>query len=181
MDFSQDYFALFGLPRRHALDEAALGRAYHEIQARVHPDKHVNLSDAEQRLAMQWTTRINEAYQVLRQPLSRAKYLLALAGIDVDRGREMSGEFLTRQMDRRETVAEARAARDVGRLEDLHDQLRRDLGQEYELLAQELEGASEPGFSRAPQAAAATGLLRQLMFQEKLLHDIDDALAAAEA
>jgi len=177
MDFSQDHFALFGLPRRYALDEAQLGRLYHEIQARVHPDKHVNLSAAEQRLAMQWTTRVNEAYQVLRQPLSRAKYLLSLAGVDVDRGREMSGEFLTQQMELRETVAEARAAGDVARLEVLHGRLKRELAQEYAKLA----AALEADLGSNSQAAPAVKLLRQLMFQEKLLHEIDDALAAAEA
>ena len=174
MDFSQDHFALFGLPRRFALDEAQLGRRYHEIQTQVHPDKHAHLSDAEQRLAMQWTTRINEAYQVLRNPLARAKYLLALAGIDVDQGRAMSGDFLVQQMEWREKVAEASAVGDVARLEDFHRQLKREVAGEYAKLARELEPY--------PQAAAApVQLLRQLMFQEKLLHDIDDALTAAEA
>jgi len=177
MDFSQDHFALFGLPRRYALDEAALGRLYHEFQARVHPDKHAHLSDTEQRLAMQWTTRINEAYQVLRQPLSRAKYLLSLCGVDVDHGREMSPEFLMKQMEWRETVAEARAAGDAARLEMLHGQLKRELAQEYAQLGAGL--APEP--VSAAQAAAAVKLVRQLMFQEKLLHEIDEALAAAEA
>jgi len=181
MDFSQDHFALFGLPRRYALDEATLGRLYHEIQARVHPDKHVHLSDAERRLAMQWTTRINEAYQVLRQPLSRAKYLLGLAGVDVDQEREMSGEFLMRQMELRETVAAARAAGDVARLEDLDGKLKRELAQEYAKLATALEAVPEAEQASSSQAAGAVKLLRQLMFQEKLLHEIDDALAAAEA
>ena len=175
MDFSQDHFALFGLPRRYALDEAQLSRLYHEVQAQVHPDKFAHLSDAERRLAMQWTTRVNEAYQVLRAPLSRAKYLLKLAGVDVDQGRDMSGEFLMQQMEWREKVAEASTAGDIGRLEDFHDQLKRDVAKEYAKLARELEAYPE---------AAADGpvqLLRQLMFQEKLLHDIDDALSAAEA
>ncbi len=177
MDFSQDHFALFGLPRRYALDAEHLGRLYREVQAQVHPDKHAHLSDGERRLAMQWTTRINEAYQVLRLPLSRAKYLLALEGIDVDAGREMAREFLLQQLERREAVAEASAAADVERLEGLHAQLQSDLAREYAQLATAMACDRQAD----PQASAAVKQLRQLMFLEKLLADIDDALAAAEA
>ena len=174
MDISQDHFALFGLPRRYALDEAQLSSLYHVLSAQVHPDKFAHLSEAEQRLAMQRTTRVNEAYQTLRQPLARAKYLLGLAGIDVDQGREMSGEFLMQQMEWREMVADARAASDVARLEDFLQQLQRDVAKEYAKLAQQLQTYPDA-------AAASVKLVRQLMFQEKLLHDIDEALTAAEA
>ena len=65
MDFSDDHFALFGLPRRQALDELALEGHYRDIQALVHPDKHAHLPDADRRRAMQWATRVNEAYLTL--------------------------------------------------------------------------------------------------------------------
>ena len=52
MDFSDDHFALFGLPRRQALDELALEGHYRDIQALVHPDKHAHLPDADRRRAM---------------------------------------------------------------------------------------------------------------------------------
>ncbi|HUW36478.1 MAG TPA: Fe-S protein assembly co-chaperone HscB [Rhodocyclaceae bacterium] len=172
MDFSQDHFALFGLPRRYALDNAELDRLYREVQARVHPDKFAHLGDAERRLAMQWATRINEAYQTLRQPLPRAKYLLSLAGVEVERERKMSSEFLMQQMEWREAVAEARAALAVGELEALHARLKREMAGQYLKLAAQLD---------EPDAGGAADLLRQLMFQEKLLADIDDALAAVES
>ena len=171
MDFAQDHFALFGLPRRFALDNEELDRRYHELQAEVHPDRHVHLADAERRLAMQWATQVNEAYQTLRRPLSRAKYLLALAGIEVDRERRMSAEFLIEQMAWREAVAEARAAMDVEELEVLQLRLKNELALQYRQL--ELQFA-QPG-------AQAGDLVRQLMFQEKLLADINDAFAAVEA
>ncbi len=179
MDFSQDHFALFGLPRQYALDPVRLGSRYHEIMAQVHPDKHAHLSDTEQRLAMQWTSRINEAYQVLSKPLSRAKYLLSLAGVDVDHGTQMSGEFLMRQMEMREAVAEARSAGDVTKLEDLHQRMQGELATEYAALERGLAG--DTAASTQAVQAGATKLLRQLMFQEKLLQEIDDALSAAEA
>ncbi|OIR02537.1 Co-chaperone protein HscB [mine drainage metagenome] len=172
MDFTQDHFALFGLPRRYALDNAELDRLYRELQARVHPDKFAHQPDAERRLAMQWATRINEAYQTLRQPLARAKYLLSLAGVEVEQERRMSPEFLMQQMEWREAVAEARAALAVDELEALHARLKKEMREQYLKLAAQLN---------APDVGGAADLLRQLMFQEKLLADIDDALAAVEA
>jgi molecular chaperone HscB len=48
----------------------------------VHPDRHAHLSDVEKRRSMQWATRVNEGFRVLRKPLARAQYLLVLAGVD---------------------------------------------------------------------------------------------------
>ena len=56
-----NHFQLFGLPQGFAVDREALDRAYRELQAAVHPDRHVSGSDAQQRLAMQQATRVNEA------------------------------------------------------------------------------------------------------------------------
>ena len=61
LDFSADYFALFGLARAQGIDAAALEARFRDIQAQVHPDKHTQGSEASQRLAMQWATRVNEA------------------------------------------------------------------------------------------------------------------------
>ena len=172
MNFAQDHFALFDLPRSFCIDLAELDRRYREVQAQVHPDRHVNLGDTERRLAMQWSTRINEAYQTLRRPISRARYLLELDGIDVDGERTMSSEFLIRQMEWREAVAEARAALAGDELEHLHLRLKGEMAPQYQKLQQL--------FEQSPPAGAAD-LLRELMFQEKLLAEIDDALSAVEA
>ena len=62
----QDFFGLFGLPCRQEIDVDRLEVLYRDIQAQVHPDKHAHLSSAsDKRLAMQWATRVNEAYQTL--------------------------------------------------------------------------------------------------------------------
>ena len=108
IDFSADHFALFALPRQQALDEAALDQAFRQLQAQVHPDRHARADDAQRRLAMQWSTRVNEAYQTLKSPLRRARYLLTLLGCDpeVENNTAMPADFLLRQMELRETVAE---------------------------------------------------------------------------
>ena len=174
-DFSQDHYTLFGLPRRYGLDSAELERVYREVLTRVHPDKHVGLSDAAQRLSMQWSTQANEAYQTLRQPLKRAQYLLLLAGVDVqlERNTAMPAEFLLQQMEWREAVEEVTAAGDSQALEDLHRRIKQEMAEQYRRLEQHLD--------IVPDYQAAAAVVRQMMFQEKLLQEIDEALAALEA
>ncbi len=170
----QDHFSLFGLPRTHALDAERLETVYRDIQARVHPDKHAHQSDTEKRMAMQWAAQANEAYRTLKDPLARARYLLQLAGHDValESNTAMPTDFLVAQMELREQVAEVRAAGDVERLDAMHRRLRKEIRGEHEQLREALD-------SNALDRAAA--LVRQLMFQEKLFQEVDDALAQVEA
>jgi len=170
----QDHFSLFGLPRAQGVDVDRLDVLYRDIQARVHPDKHAHLSDGEKRMAMQWATQVNEAWQTLRDPLRRARYLLQLAGHDVglESNTAMPAEFLMAQMELREQVAEAKEAADIDVLDALHRRLRKEIAGEHV----RLEAALDAG-----EHAAAGALVRQLMFQEKLVQEIDDALALLDA
>ena len=68
----QNHFDLFQLPAKFAIDLGALDAAYRDVQGQVHPDRFVNATDAEKRVAMQWATRANEAYQTLKNPQKRA-------------------------------------------------------------------------------------------------------------
>ncbi len=81
-DIAQDHFSLFGLAPAYVLDAAALDGAYREIQSRVHPDRYAAAGEAEKRASLQWTTRVNEAYRTLKDPVQRARYLLELRGVD---------------------------------------------------------------------------------------------------
>ncbi len=174
IDLTQDYFALFGLPRRYALDEGALEAAWHELQGRVHPDRHAHLSDFEKRRSMQWATRVNEGFRMLRKPLARAQYLLELAGVDaaLETNTAMSAEFLMEQMEWREAVEEAREAAEVSELEDLH---RRLLGH-----AREVRGHLAAQLDEHQDYEAAADTVRRLMFIDKLQQEIDEALLALE-
>ncbi len=174
MDLSQDHYTLFGLKRGFAIDTDELERSYRDLQGRVHPDKFAHAPIAEQRLAIQRATHANEAYQTLKLPLKRAQYLLHLAGHDaqIEHNTAMPTDFLVEQMEWRETVVEARAASDAGELDTLHHRMRKQISSQYELLQVALD--EQQDFLRAAE------LVRQLMFQEKLLHEIDDALEAVE-
>ena len=175
MDLRADHFALFGLNRGFRLDLSDLDSRYRDSQAQVHPDRLVNAGDAERRLSMQWATHANEAYQTLKKPLERAKYLLHLTGHDIqaENNTAMPADFLIEQMEWREAVMEARTGGDHHELERLHNRLRGDVKSRYEELAELLDASSA-------DYPLATDRVRRLMFLEKLLYEIDDALASLE-
>ncbi|MCK2096686.1 Fe-S protein assembly co-chaperone HscB [Thauera aromatica] len=174
IDLTGDYFSLFGLPRRFALDEAALEAAWHALQTQVHPDRHAHLSDAEKRLSMQMATRVNEGFRTLRRPLDRAQYLLELAGVDaaLETNTAMSPEFLMEQMEWREAVEEARDAAEAHELEELHRRLLHHAREVRSHLGSQLDDEHDY------EAAADT--VRRLMFIDKLQQEIDEALLALE-
>src|SRR3954465_4389587 len=106
---SGNHFELFGLQPAFALDSEALERAYREIQSQVHPDRFAHAGDAERRASLQWTTRVNEAYRALRNPVQRGKHVLELHGVDVafETDTQMPGEFLLQQLELREELEAA--------------------------------------------------------------------------
>lgn len=171
-DFSQDFFSLFNLPRRFAIDGPALEHAWRTAAALVHPDRYASSSDAEKRSALMQATRVNEAYQTLKSPLNRARYLLTLSGVDTqeDTNTQMPAAFLMAQMEWRENIEDARAGGELERLEMLSRQLR----DESRAHQAELEQALD---QRADLDAAAL-LVRKLRFLEKLDQEIGDAIEA---
>lgn len=173
-DFTKNHFELFDLPLAFAVDGAALDRAYREVQREVHPDRFTIASDAEKRLAAQWATRTNEAYQTLKSPLNRGRYLLKVNGIDTEEesNTAMPVDFLMQQMQWREDVVDARRGRDIARLDELASQHGTDEAQLFAQLATEL--ATPPGM------VAARLTVRKLRFLEKLGEEIDDALIQLE-
>lgn len=166
------HFSLFDLPQRFAVDLPALEAAYRRVQAEVHPDRHAHKPDADRRLAMQYATRVNEAYQVLKRPLLRARYLLSLAGVDTqeETNTAMPVDFLMAQMEWREAVADARIARDVDQLERLSADIRRDTDALTVSLGQALDVDADN--------ETAALLVRKLRFLEKLDEEIGDAIEA---
>jgi molecular chaperone HscB len=175
LNFSADHFSLLGFVRAQQLDLAELDARFRDVQARVHPDKHAHAGESDRRLAMQWATRINEAYQTLKSPLSRARYLLQLMGYDpqVDSNTAMPAEFLMAQMELREAVSDARGNGDESALDAARTQLLGDMKTAYQYLVELID--------QHKNYLAASALVRQLMFQEKLLNEIDDALEAVTA
>jgi molecular chaperone HscB len=170
VDFNQDFFALFGLPARFALDAGALDERYRAAASEVHPDRFAHAGDAEKRVALMLATRVNEGYQTLKAPLARARYLLKLQGVDTqeETNTSMPVEFLMAQMEWREAVLEAKAERDLDALEQLARALRADIAALSEQMHQALDEAHD--------LDGAAVLLRKWRFLEKLEQEIGDAI-----
>ncbi len=108
MSLSANHFEVFELPVSFDINKETLAQRYRDLQRAVHPDKYANASERERRLAVQKATQINEAFQTLKDPLTRAHYLLQLQGIDInnDTAAMMDSEFLMAQMELREELAD---------------------------------------------------------------------------
>ena len=162
-------FELFGLPLQFAQDRALLDARWKTLQREAHPDKFAAQGDAAQRLAMQWSVRINEAYQRLKDPLKRAAYLCELAGfaIQAHNNTAMPAAFLMQQMEWRETLDEADT---LAQLEHLQQQV---AAANNDLLDQCAAFIDVQG---NPQAAVA--VVRSLMFISKFAQDLNQSIDA---
>ena len=171
IDFSRNHFELFGLPPRFRFDAASLDRAYRALQSQVHPDRHAAANETEQRLALQSSARVNEAYRALKDPVARAQYLLSLHGVDAFAENEtaLPVGFLERQLERREAAADALAARDTHALATLLADVRADAFAIEQRLAAMLDTDGAWDAARAP--------VREFRFLAKLAADIADMRA----
>lgn len=172
IDFSKNYFALFDLQPNFQIDLARLEQSYRALQAQVHPDKFSRADDAQRRVSMQSSTHVNEAYQTLKIPLNRARYLLSLHGVDTqeETNTAMPPLFLMEQMELREAISEASQ---VTALEQLASKLLQSIQQLVSEVGQHID-------QRQDYAAAAEAV-RKLRFFDKLREEINDALEVLEA
>ena len=171
MNLQDDDFTLFGLTQQFAQDRAAVDARWKKLQREAHPDKFAAQGGAAQRMAMQWSVRINEAYQRLKDPLKRAAYLCELGGaaINAHSNTAMPAAFLMQQMEWRESLDDARNAQDVENLLNAVQASRKALLQEC-----------EDCLDRQRNATAAVTPVRALMFIEKFAQDLHQRLDQLE-
>ena len=157
-------FELFGVPVQFAQDRAQLDARWKDLQREAHPDKFASQGTAAQRVAMQWSVRINEAYQRLKDPMRRAAYLCELGGapIQAENNTAMPAAFLMQQMEWREAMDDAT---DVAALEALYDDVQQAHTAALQQCAQLIDTAHD--------LSAAAQQVRGLMFIEKFLRDIE--------
>ena len=172
LDFSRNYFDLFGLTPRYRIDGAALDAAYRKLQSEVHPDRFARGTDAERRMALQSSARVNEAYRALKDPVERAQYLLQMNGVDPigEKDTQLPLEFLEAQLERREAASDALTGGDLRTLSSLREAVRGDAREIEDRLAGMLDTGSD--------FAAARPFVRELTFLAKLGDDIG-AMAAS--
>ena len=156
------------------LEKDLLEKAYREIQSRVHPDRFAHAGDAERRASLQWTTRVNEAYRTLQDPVQRAKHILDLQGVDVafETNTQMPTDFLVQQLELRESLESAVKRKDPAVL----DSLKKDLSAEQKTL----EAKIGQLIDAAKDYRGAAEQVRKLMFLERLGEEIDAAYEEVE-
>ena len=108
MATTQTHFELFELPVSFEIDLSDLSQRYRELQRVVHPDKFVNASDRERLLSVEKAAAINDAYQILKLPQRRARYMLELQSVSFDDEKDTALEpaFLMEQIELREALGE---------------------------------------------------------------------------
>jgi molecular chaperone HscB len=160
-------FELFGLPVCFQIDTALLDRQWKQLQRQVHPDQFVSQSAADKRLAMQWSVRVNEAYQRLKNPLRRAAYLCEINGapIRAEDNTAMPHTFLMQQMQWREELDEAP---DGVSIEALQHQMIDEKKKLLQQCAQDIDLHAD--------WINASHTVRALMFIERFEQDLDSRL-----
>lgn len=168
-----NYFELFHLAPSFALDTDQLAVQYRQLQQQYHPDRYAAASEAERLQALQQASDVNAAYQTLKDPLSRAEYLLMLQGLDI-RGEQQTlqdPEFLMQQLSWREELEALREAADPEAQIPVFEQR---ISSEYNRLMQQLQQALA-----AVALPLAADAIRKLKFVRKLrdeLSRLEDSL-----
>lgn len=169
IDLGKDFFEIFGLRRNFDIDVADLAVRYRELQRGVHPDKFSQSPDSERRLSLQLAAHFNEAFQTLKDPLKRARYLLHLSGIDTDEETDtfMDPGFLGEQMELREALEEALHAPNR---DSVVSALAHDVEERLRQKIQMVGDAFEQNTSESLQRCRA--LVREMQFLEKVLREL---------
>ena len=166
-----EYFSLFGLEPRFAIDPVALTNAYREVLSRVHPDRHAGAGATERRVAMQLASHANEAYRTLKSDSARAAYLCRSNGIVLEGpgAAVPSASFLERQMRWHEALETAGKAHDATAIA----QLSREVAHHHN----ELLGRIMQLLDEKKDYAGAAEAVRSLLFLEKMQAEIEHAVA----
>jgi len=166
--FSQNYFEMFSIDVATEVDLQQLNQKNRELQQQVHPDRFANGTEAEKREAMQKTSLINQAYNTLKNPVSRLQYMLDLNGVDMNAETDtsMDGAFLMEQMELREVIADVRSQDDpLATLERIASELK----QKMTALIAEFDGEFKQGaFDQG------RNIVRKLQFINKAQHEVNE-------
>ncbi|UXI00714.1 co-chaperone HscB [Photobacterium sp. TY1-4] len=162
-----NHFELFGLPFQFQLDGSLLSTRFRELQRRFHPDNFATASERDRLMAVQKAAQINDAFQTLKTPTTRAEYMLSERGVDI-RGEQQTLQdpvFLMQQMELREALEEIPDAADPeSALADFEQQA---TGLYLAQLA-ELEQLLND-----EQWESAADAVRKLKFIDKLRHEVE--------
>ncbi|MBE8595934.1 co-chaperone HscB [Xenorhabdus sp. BG5] len=162
-----DYFTLFGLPARYAIDCEQLATRYQELQRQFHPDRFANQPERDKTLALQQAATINDGYQTLKHPLKRAEYMLSQQGFDLSNEQHTMQDtvFLMQQLELREELEaiEHRVDSETA-LNDFSSRLHTMIKTRSEQMEQQINAA---------EWSIAADTVRKLRFLDKLQQQVE--------
>ncbi len=162
-----NYFELFNLEVGYDLDVKQLAAHYRQLQRAFHPDQYASGSESERLLAVKKSAQINDAFSTLKSPVSRAEYLLSLAGIDISHETKtiQDPEFLMQQMEYREHLEDILQMSDpLSAIIDFEKTLADEANQLQQAISQQL--------SQTDYDSAANSV-RKLKFMIKLNNELE--------
>ena len=171
-----DYFSVFDLPRSLTIDSSELQKRFYSRTRQWHPDRFGSAAAEEQARAIEMSSALNDGYRTLREPVSRAEYLLSLEGMDISRERSSNvpPELLEEVFELNEMLEDAssnedelRAARQ--RFEKMLHRVDCDLEHEFTV------------YDSNPDRSVLTmirSILNRRRYIQNLLRDVDKALAS---
>jgi molecular chaperone HscB len=200
-----DYFSFFNLPRKLTLDTVALEKQFYAMSRKLHPDRFAAKPLAEQEAALAESSRLNDAYRTLKDPILRTQYLLTLEGVELEEQSKAATdaaratgeqkkqivppELLEEVFELNMQLQEMRAAKQMGEDEP---ELRRDLMTakdafdakmvETQAELEDLWSVWDAGVDTGDEAAktrakdAMVTLLNKRSYLRNLVRDVNDAL-----
>jgi len=113
---NEDYFALFGMPRKLWIEMTALEQKFLQLSWKLHPDNFVNATEQERELSLKRSSELNDAYRTLRDPIARVEYLLGLenARKEGEHKQQAPPELLEEVFELNESLDELREAKSAG-------------------------------------------------------------------
>jgi molecular chaperone HscB len=180
-----DYFAFFGMPRRLNLDVQELERRFRDLSRKFHPDYYYNAPPAERLASLERSSYLNDAYRVLRNPVSRAEHLLAIEGLPAPKSEEGTAKvppaLLEEVFTLNEELDEIRELREAGadpavlraRLESARGPIERKRA-EHEQQLQELSARWDAlaGGGRDEEKRAALDALRDRLLERNYINNL---------
>ena len=167
-DLKQNYFELFGFTPAFDLDTRTLQSEQRRLQSIYHPDRHVDADERARLMSVQMAARVNEAYETLRDPVKRSRYLLEISGAEMaDESTTTSDTaFLMEQIELREALDSCRHADNgLERCDEIETQLVRRADE----LANNFVALFERGDLEAAQEAS-----RKMQFLQRIHQQLSE-------
>ena len=185
----------FGLPRKLWMGMDGLEQKFLQLSWKLHPDNFVNTGEREREMSLQRSSRLNDAYRVLREPVARVEYLLELEGVrkEGQHKQQAPPELLEEAFELNESLDELREAKSAGaNLDALTIKLRvaeknfaeklHEVDAEMKTAAQQWDAALDANASEADREAILqrlNELLNRRSYIRNLVAGVDKELQGA--